>query len=327
MVLNVDEGLIKILEELPPSRVGAPDLNVVGSSWALDIEGLIVNLGLDGHAYLIEVPSLSFVSISCLDNHISVVDDFEVSVFFQLWDNVEWSLDIKVEVFVEFSLSWFLWVFVSIDDIPLLVDSTMSGVHDNVSVFGVNTTWYIHNLVVMPVDEVWWGPSEHLPPSWVDAWCHSELVLSTVSWNLHDIVLPVVWSDDLGDWIKEPLLLLLVLSISLQEDIGSTLALSNSVHWESWDNVEWSVDVESEIFWKSLGLRSFSLVNVGDSPFLVSAIMSLVDNDDLSFSILSTWDIKCFSILPIDELAVLILEDLPPVGVSAVDLHVLGSSW
>jgi hypothetical protein len=38
MVLNVDKGFIKILEELPPSRVGAPDLNVVGSSRALDIE-------------------------------------------------------------------------------------------------------------------------------------------------------------------------------------------------------------------------------------------------------------------------------------------------
>jgi hypothetical protein len=38
------------------------------------------------------------------------------------------------------SLSWLIWILISIDDLPSLVNFTMFGVHDNVSVFSVNST-------------------------------------------------------------------------------------------------------------------------------------------------------------------------------------------
>jgi hypothetical protein len=56
----------------------------------------------------------------------------------------------------------------------------------------------------------------------------------------------------------------------------------------------------------------------------MNSVVVTKDTDCLSFSILSTCDIKYFTTLPIDELAVLILEYLEPSGVSAPDLHVVG---
>jgi hypothetical protein len=47
-ILDINEMFINILEDLEPSRVGAPDLHVVGSSCTLDIPRLVVQLGLDG---------------------------------------------------------------------------------------------------------------------------------------------------------------------------------------------------------------------------------------------------------------------------------------
>jgi hypothetical protein len=42
----------------------------------------------------------------------------------------------------------------------------------------------------------------------------------------------------------------------------------------------------------------------------------------MAFFILSTCNIENLFVLPIDELVLLILEDLPPVGISAPDLEV-----
>ena len=89
---------------------------------------------------LIEVPFLSISTISSLDNKVLVVDQIEVSVFFQLRNNVEWSLNKETEVFVKFSLLWFLWIFINIDDVPLLVDLSMFVVDNDVSVLSINST-------------------------------------------------------------------------------------------------------------------------------------------------------------------------------------------
>jgi len=64
--------------------------------------------------------------------------------------------------------------------------------------------------------------------------------------------LPVVVLDCLGDIIEVPLLSSNVLSPSLQGNIVSTDALDNSLHWHSGSNVEWSVDMETEVFVNSL---------------------------------------------------------------------------
>jgi hypothetical protein len=50
--------------------------------------------------------------------------------------DVEWSFNKEAEVLIEFSLSWLL-PFVSIDDIPLLVDTAMSVLNEYLSIVGV----------------------------------------------------------------------------------------------------------------------------------------------------------------------------------------------
>jgi hypothetical protein len=71
-------------------------------------------------------------------------------------------------------------------------------------------------------------------------------------------------------------------------------------------------------------LNSVSFIKIYDSPSLVLSVIVSIDTDCLTFFILGTCDIKNFTILPIDELAVLVLEYLEPSGVSAPDLHVVG---
>jgi hypothetical protein len=80
--------------------------------------------------------------------------------------------------------------------------------------------------------------------------------------NIKAIVLPVVVPDGLGYLIKEELLLSLVLSPSLKDHVGSTEHLSNSVEWEFRYKVEWSVDVKTKLFIKSLSLNFISFVNI-----------------------------------------------------------------
>jgi hypothetical protein len=53
---------------------------------------------------------------------------------------MEFSLNIETEVFVKFSLLWLFWIFIGIDDVPLLVDLSMLVVNNDVSVFSINTT-------------------------------------------------------------------------------------------------------------------------------------------------------------------------------------------
>ena len=83
---------------------------------------MVVQSCLDGHRSLVEIPDLGLSSIWCLNDHVSVANQVKVSVFGQLGDNVEVSLNEETEVFVKFSLLWFLWIFISEDDVPLLVD-------------------------------------------------------------------------------------------------------------------------------------------------------------------------------------------------------------
>jgi len=79
-VLNVTEVTILILEDLEPSRVGAPDLHVLSFSCRFDVPRLIVQLGSDCQRFLVKPPELSISSILSLDDKISVVNQIEVSV-------------------------------------------------------------------------------------------------------------------------------------------------------------------------------------------------------------------------------------------------------
>ena len=93
-----------------------------------------------------EVPDLGSSSVWNLDDHISVVDQVEVSVIWQLGDNVEISLNIKTESLIELSLSWFSLPFINVNNIPLLVNLTIFGIDLDVSVFSINTSLDIQYL-------------------------------------------------------------------------------------------------------------------------------------------------------------------------------------
>jgi hypothetical protein len=80
VVSPIDELVLLILEKLEPSRVGTPDLHVIGSTRALDIPRLIVISCSDCQRLLVEIPDLSFSCVWCLDDHVSVVDQVEVSL-------------------------------------------------------------------------------------------------------------------------------------------------------------------------------------------------------------------------------------------------------
>jgi hypothetical protein len=90
------------------------------------------------------------------------------------------------------------------------------------------------------------------------------------------------------------------------------MAFSNSVEWKLRDNVEWSIDMESEVFIDSLCLRSIGFVQIENSPLLMSSLIITENSDFLSLFILSTSDIKDFAALPVDKLFVFILEYLEP---------------
>jgi hypothetical protein len=84
--------------------------------------------------------------------------------------------------------------------------------------------------------------------------------------------------------------------------------------------------VESEFLVESFIINLVSFIKIDNIPSLVGSTVFTIDDNGLTFSISSACDIKSFSVGHIDEVFSLILEDLPPVGVGAPDLHVSGSS-
>jgi hypothetical protein len=127
--------------------------------------------------------------------------------------------------------------------------------------------------------------------------------------------LPVIILDSLGNTIEVPLHSLGVDSPSLQPNIVGTVAFHHSVEWKLGNNIEWSVDMESEVFADSLNLRSLCFVKINNIPLLSSASVVLEDTNCLAFFVLSSFNIEDSRILPIDELVVLISEHLEPSGV------------
>jgi hypothetical protein len=84
--------------------------------------------------------------------------------------------------------------------------------------------------------------------------------------------------------------------------------------------------VETEFVIITLSSILRGLINIKDSPSLVDLVVSLPDNNFLSFSISSSLNIKNLLVVNVDEVLTGVFEDLPPVGVSAVDLDVLLTS-
>jgi len=124
--------------------------------------------------------------------------------------------------------------------------------------------------------------------------------------------LPVVVLDGLGDSIEVPLLCSSIVSPSLQPNIVGTVALNNSVEWKLGDKVEWSVDVESEIFADSLSLDGLCFVKIDDIPDLSLGSIAAPHLYWVAFNIFTSSDTKYLVVGPVGELVFLILEDLEP---------------
>jgi hypothetical protein len=138
------------------------------------------------------------------------------------------------------------------------------------------------------------------------------------------VVLPVVVSKSLSLFIEPELLVSGILSPSLKDNISTTEHLSNSIEWELGDKIEWSIDVESEFFIESLGLKLSGLIKIEYLPLLVLSSVVTPNSNGMAFLVFSPLNIKYLVVTPVDKLAVLILEYLPPSRVGAPDLHVVG---
>jgi hypothetical protein len=92
-----------------------------------------------------------------------------------------------------------------------------------------------------------------------------------------------------------------VLSPSSLGDVVGTNALEHSSEWKLGDDVEWSIDMESEILVETLSLESFLFIMVDNSPSLVNTSVSLVDNNSLSFNILVSRHIKNLLVINVHE--------------------------
>jgi hypothetical protein len=117
-----------------------------------------------------------------------------------------------------------------------------------------------------------------------------------------------------------------IVSPSLEDHVGSSEHLSNSVEWEFRDKIEGSVNVETEFFIQSLGLSFWSFVKINYSPSLSNTVAVFPNSDFLSFSISCRSVKNSFILLEVDELRSRVFEKLPPSRVSTPDLHVIGFS-
>jgi hypothetical protein len=84
--------------------------------------------------------------------------------------------------------------------------------------------------------------------------------------------------------------------------------------------------MESKVFVKSLGLYLLSLINIDDLPSLVDLSVSLVQDNILVFSVLSSFNIKYSVVLHVGDELSFVSEQLPPSRVGAPDLKVSVSS-
>jgi hypothetical protein len=116
----------------------------------------------------------------------------------------------------------------------------------------------------------------------------------SIAVHFNEPALPLVVSNDLSLLIEEPLLSEFSSSIpsSLKQPLVSTVHLSNSVEWKLRDNVEWSIDKETEFFIESLGLNLGSLGKIQNFPLLMSSTVVSENTNFLSFFVFSSNDFK-----------------------------------
>ena len=132
--------------------------------------------------------------------------------------------------------------------------------------------------------------------------------------------------NSLANVIKEPLLRLSTGTSSLEDNVSSTVEIKDSLHWEFRNNVEWSVNVETEFLVKSFSWCFLFSIAIDNAPSLIWSIVSLPNLNVITFRVSVSSNIKYFTALDILENITLINEDLPPARISAPHLDVARST-
>jgi hypothetical protein len=324
VVLDVDEVLVLVLEYLPPSWLNLFEAEDVSSgslvSWCSNSEECMLWLISSNRlGPVVEVPFLWIETVCCLDDWLAL-NNIEISAGLKSRDNEEKSLNIHTEFGRKLSLLGIRFHLIDVHDLPLLGSLLGKFGDHNVLVVLVLSIRNIKCLSLLIENEVtlWF---EHLEPSCVGL-PELNIVWSATALNLERVGCVGNWLDGLGLLVEWPLLIFLVDSIA-DDDVSSANNCEYSSHWESWDNVECSVDPESELLVESLNFITLGLVDVDDLPSLVETGVLSPDNNLLAFWVLVSLDIEDLSWLGVDELLVLILEKLPPSWVSSPGKHVV----
>jgi hypothetical protein len=141
---------------------------------------------------------------------------------------MEWCINLHTEFSEHFTLFRSWWHFVSIDDVPSLLEIIILVLNRDLSVFSINTTLNGHDLSVI-IDKFVALPSEELEPSCICT-LHLENICSTIAWNSHSVILPLPRLNGLSLIIKEELLSFVVCIQCIEFHMSSTMALNNSIH-------------------------------------------------------------------------------------------------
>jgi hypothetical protein len=70
--------------------------------------------------------------------------------------------------------------------------------------------------------------------------------------------------------------------------------------------------MESKVFGDTLGLWALCFIKINNFPLLMSTSVIAPNSNLLSFFVFTSSNVKDLVVVPVDELAILILEDLPP---------------
>ena len=100
------------------------------------------------------------------------------------------------------------------------------------------------------------------------------------------------------------------------DEVSSANNFDNSLHPHLRDNVEWSINVETEVIVHSLDSVS-SGINIDDVPSLASLSTSWLKTHFLSFFILASIHLEALLVVDILEVVASVSEELPPSRVGA----------
>jgi hypothetical protein len=149
---------------------------------------------------------------------------------------MEWSFNIESKFFVKFTLGWFTLPLVNVDNVPLLMDLSILGCLLNVSSFGINSSLNhkVFVLILVEASNVVTFNSEQLPPSGVLCYSSSNVWVSTIGVNFHNVVLPVLIENELGSLIESPLgMYSMSWSPSSMVNPMVSVHCHDSLHWHS----------------------------------------------------------------------------------------------